>query len=243
MKHKGLIGFVLFILTALSTGCGSSSGLKTEDDWRRTGSRRVNTPAVVYVNSVDIHCKLLSARQDYLIVSVDGKERQIPSEVVSKVVFSGSESRKSRMILGSSVGTVVGGLAGYFVGREANSGRESASNLGHPAAILLIVGGASAGAWMGGRGTSSEAYTVRGSVTPYIMHESLGEELTPAEIKMYGLFEGLVGEDDQLLQVQTFKLNNEKYFLLMDVRRYGEYAVDWTTVDEAYISAEKGKVK
>lgn len=232
---------IVTMQAAWLVSCASSSGVKRVEEWKVSGQSRTNSDVVVYINHVDVRCRLVQATSDKLTVVEDGKQKDIPTEVVSRIVFQGS--KKKRTIIGASIGTLLGGVAGFFVGDAINEGPASASDLGHPVSMLLIIGGGSAGAWAGTWGSGATEYAVGHPPGPYQIHEALGQEITPSEIKMYSLFEGLVAEDDQLLQVQAFKLTNNKYFLLMDVRRFGEYAVDWVVVDEQYVAAQKEKIK
>jgi hypothetical protein len=98
-----------------------------------------------------------------------------------------------------------------------------------------------AGALIGGSGSKPEEYVLNQRVEPFVLNETLGKEITPAELKLYDLFGDLKSEDDHLLQVQVFRLKDKRYLLLFDVRRFGEYALDWRIVDAAYIESQMKK--
>lgn len=240
---RNLTAWVIMITVqaAWLVSCASSSGVKSEEEWKASGQNRTNSDVVIYINHVDVRCRLVQATSNNLTVMVDGKQKELPTEIVSRILFPGS--KKKRTIIGASIGTLLGGVAGFFAGDAINEGKASASDLGHPVSMLLIIGGGASGAWLGNWGSGATEYQISQTTEPYQIHEALGQEITPSEIKMYGLFEGLVTEDDQLLQVQVFKLSNSKYFLLMDVRRFGEYAVDWMVVDDQFIATQREKIK
>ncbi len=242
MLRFGRVQTALLLAVALSfSACSSGSKLYGPGEWQSRGAAKTNEAAVVYVNAVDFACRIVTVSTDKIMVVHDGAQKELPSEIVSRIVFE-SSSRRTRTWWGAGIGTVLGGVAGFFAGSEAGSGGKSLSNLGHPIALAIMLGGGVAGALIGGSGSNPEEYILNQRVEPFVLNETLGKEITPAELKLYDLFGDLRSEDDQLLQVQVFRLKDKRYLLLFDLRRFGEYTLDWRIVDAAYIESQMKKV-
>ncbi|MBL7961148.1 hypothetical protein JNL27_13025 [bacterium] len=214
-----------------------------QSDWQANKDNKINAAATVFIANVDFDAKIISVSDNKLVVAQNGQKTDLPVEVVSKIIFSGDQSKKKKIIWGSVIGGVLGIAGGYAVGSAASS-EKGAAALAHPLSMAIILGGIVGGGFTGSSFTKYEEYSFNNELVPYILDEDLGPEITPAELRGYSIFENLTNDsDEKVLQVQIFKMKSGKFFLLYDVASLGSYGVKWQTVDEDYLQTQKAKVK
>ena len=243
MLSKGLFTGVMFAALIAVVGCGSNNQLLNQADWRANKENKINARATVFVYNVDFDAKIVSVSSDKMVLEQNGRKSELPTDVISKIVFSGDQTKKKKVIWGSVIGGVLGIAGGYAVGSAA-SGEKGAGAAAHPLSMAVILGATVGGGFVGSSLTKHEEYTIGNELKPYILDNDLGAEITPAELHAYSIFENLLSDpDDKILQVQIFKLKSGEYFLLYDVTSLGSYSVQWKIVKEEYIETQKAKIK
>lgn len=244
MRTKDLFKGVLFLLLiSVFVSCGPSSRILNQSEWQANKERKINTEATIFISNVDFKAHIVSASDEKIAVEQNGVKSDLPAEAISKIIFTGDDSKKKKIIWGSVIGGALGIAGGYAVGSAA-SDKGGATAIAHPVSMVIILGGIVGGGFAGSSLTKHEEYSFTSKLNPYILDDDLGLEITPAELRGYSLFENLQGDpDEKILQVQIFTLAAEKYFLLYDVGYLGSYMVRWQIVDENYIQTQKAKIK
>lgn len=247
----------IILMTAMSVlmSCATSNVMHTSSDWEAQSTSKVGSAATIYIGSVDIDCKVISISNDSLTISMGGLKSKISSEtitidhgglkseiptaVITKIDFA----KKSKMIIGGSVGIAAGVGLGLVVGPEV-SGAKGAKTLVSPIPMAIILAGGVGGALLGGSFANSETFIFDNTLTPHSLTPELGSEITPNELRGYSIFEDLVKTfDENILQVQIFKLKDGRFFLLYDESYLGIYRVGGKIVDEKYLNAQIQKIK
>jgi hypothetical protein len=234
---------VCFLFLGQVIGCGSSVAILGNNEWAAQKENTMNRTATVFVANVDFKCKLVSATSDKIVVQANGSAREIPREMITKIVIA-DDNRNSHPVLGATIGGVAGIGVGYVVGHAAASSKSVSAALFHPLGIVSILGGIVAGELIGAGSSHSQEFSFKKTVKRYILNPEVGPEITPMELRAFSLFNDLpANADEKVLQVQLFQLSDGKYFLLYDVSELGNYNVKWRVVDDAYVKKESAKIK
>ncbi len=196
--------------------------------------------ATVYILQHPVECRLAGLHENQLKVLGDSSEILIPAECVTKIrVDSGGRGTRS-MVIGGLIGGAICGTGGWLAAREAASTDVNA--IGHPVTLGLFVGGAAAGAIFGAGSKTIKYYSYTTTAKTVILHEEVGEEITPAELTLFSLFDDLKKDGEQLLMVRLIGYGEGQFLLLYEVTVKGEYYSKIKITDKDYIESEKQKI-
>jgi hypothetical protein len=144
------------------------------------------------------------------------------------------------MAIGGIIGGAVGFAGGWLAAREASESDVNA--VGHPVTLGLLVGGAGVGMILGAGSKTVKQYPFSSTAEIYVLHEEVGKDITPAEIKLFSVFDDLKEENEQLLLVQIIRYDESKYLLLYEVNSGNEYRTKIKKVEPDYLLQQSEKI-
>ncbi len=236
MKAVFLVSLIIVI-----SGCVSTKVIKEESALDVIADQYKGRNVTLYILDNFFTCTLKELRNGELTLCEDSSGMTIPGECVTQIrIDSGGRGTKGMMI-GGMIGGALGFAGGWLVAREASE--SDANAIGHPISLGLMVGGAGAGMILGAGSKTIRQYHFSSPAKPYILHDEVGEDITPAEIKLFSVFDDLKTENTQLLLVRIIQYGDNRFLLLYDIASNGEYITKIEKVDENYLNFQKEKIK
>lgn len=233
------VSFACLLLAA----CGENLRTVHNPKWQEVIDRNKISGATIYVDDVDFSGKIIEMSSDVLVIERYGQRMELPADAVSRVVVPYQGSKKSAHIIGGVVGGGIGLAVGY-VAADAASNQKGAKKLAHPLSLLSIIGGTVGGVLVSDMFLKGDNYVMSNVLNKYLLHPTIGSEVTPVELKMYKIFDDLpLDKDEQILQVQVFHFGSNKYLVLYDTATGDRYNVKWKVADAAYLESQKAKIK
>lgn len=235
--------FIISLSCLWIIACGESLRTVHNAKWQEIIDRNKTSGATIYVDDVDFSGKIVEMSSDALVIERNGQRLALPADAVSRIVVPYQGSKKSTHLIGGVVGGGVGVAVGY-VAADAASGQKGAKKLAHPLSLLSIIGGTIGGVLISDMFMKGDNFVTANTLNKYLLHPTLGAEVTPVELKSYKIFDDLpIDKDEQILQVQVFHFGSNKYLVLYDTAMGDEYNVKWKVVDAAYLESQKAKIK
>lgn len=225
--------------------CVSTKVIQDETSLALLTERYTGKTATVFILQHPVECWLGGVQDKQLRVLAGRSEILIPVECVSKIrVDSGGRGTRG-MVIGGLIGGALCGTGGWLAAREAASTDVNA--IGHPVTLGMFVGGAAAGTIIGAGSKTVIYYTYKPSAEIIVLHEEVGEEITPAELKLFSLFDDLKKDAGLLLMVQIIRYGEGRFLLLYEMAVNTEdvntkYFTKIKIVDQNYIEKEKKKI-
>ncbi|MCK6542194.1 hypothetical protein L6Q79_05865 [bacterium] len=239
---RGLITCLTTLSLSLVIGCSAGSKMYQHSDLQNKQSGLSGRSASVHIAGIDFECKIVGLNKDVLIVQQSTLRSEIPLDAISKLEVRSAMSQKSNMLIGGGAGLLVGAGAGLIIGPKVSEAK-GVKTLAGPLPMLMIIGGAVGGGFLGSSLAENEEYVFNAEIKPYSIHTEIGTEATPAELVAYGIFDDLsTGADEKILQVQVFQLKDNRYFIMYDESYLGAYRVGGKIVNEEYIKKQAEKV-
>lgn len=198
-------------------------------------------PVLLLVADYPLEGRLIGMEDDDLIVQGVKETWRLPASCVSVIQTDSGGHGAKGMAIGGLFGAILGGAGGWLVAREAATSDVSA--IGHPVTLGVAVGGAAAGIIVGAGRKTIRQFRFSTQAEIYVLHEEAGETLTPSEIKMFGVFEDLKKENEQLLLVQTVRYGEDHFLILYDIFDGQNYLTRIRKVNSGYIRTQEEKIR
>ena len=237
---KNMRSLLVTISIFLISGCVSTKVMKEESTLESLIEKYRNKNVNLFILNNSFSSTFKDLKNGDLIIMVDSSEMVIPVGCVTQIRIDTGGRGTQGMIIGGIIGGTLGLTSGWLAAREASTSDINA--IGHPVTLGMFVGGASVGAIIGAGSKTVKHYNFSSTAKSYVLHTEVGEDITPAEIKLFSIFEDLKQKYALLLLVRIIHYGENSYLLVYDVVFNGEYLTKLEKVDENYLQVQKEKI-
>jgi len=239
--------FKTWIALIFSFGIAGCVSVRTipKGDWSEIIEKNKIKGSTLFISDIGMKAKIVSVTADSVIFEQEGQKSSLPREAVSRVVVPYKGSKAKAELIGAASGFAVGALAGsLFKTHKSKNSTDTLANSasGTPVLVGALLGSV-AGMLTATLFTKDDSYEMNAPLKIVRLHPGLGDEITPADLAAFKLFDDLAVEPEKLLRVEVLQMSGGNYFLSYDLALGIKVIQRWKIVDEVYINQQKKKLK